>query len=131
MRAVLPPGARYRDRACANSPPLDVAAHSASGVILRSMKTLTLVALGSLFLASSFALADDPAKAKTITVEIPLEVRTEIRLQRSKRETAAKADRILGTDTYTKRLAAREAAKPRRYVPRTITLKTKAKAKEQ
>ena len=94
------------------------------------MKPLTLVALGSLFLASSFALADDP-KAKTITVEIPLEVRTEIYLTRSKRVTAAKADRLLGADTYTKRLAQRESLKPRRYVPRTITLKTKAKAKEQ
>ena len=131
MRGLLPPGARYRDRACANSPAVDVAAHSASGVILRSMKTLTLAALGSLFLASSFALADDPAKAKTITVEIPLEVRTEIYLRQAKRETAAKADRILGADTYTKRLAQRESLKPRRYVPRTITLKTKAKAKEE
>ena len=81
MRDLLSPGARGRHAACADSPALDVAAHSASGVILRSMKTLTLAALGSLFLASSFALADDPAKAKTITVEIPVQVRTEIRLR--------------------------------------------------
>ena len=87
------------------------------------MKTLTLAALGSLFLASSFALADDPAK--TITVEVPLEVRTEIYLTRSKRVTAAKADRLVGGNTYSKRLAQRESLKPRRYVPRHIELKTK------
>ena len=90
------------------------------------MKTLTLVALGSLFLASSFALADDP-KAKTIKVEVPVQVRTEIYLHHAKRATAAKADRLLGGNTYSKRLLQRENMKPRSYVPRYLKLKTKAR----
>ena len=126
MRGLLPPGARYRDRACANSPPLDLAPPALprgdDHIILRMDKRIALLA-PALLLASSFALADDPAK--TVRVEIPVQVRTEIRLQRSKQATAAKADRILGGNTYSKRLAAREIAKPRRYVPRAMRLKVK------
>ena len=123
MWSLLPPGASGRHPASADKPAVDVAPPAIPRVILRSMKTLTLAALGSLLLASSFALADDPAK--TITVEVPVQVRTEIRLREAKRVTAAKADRLVGGNTYSKRLAQRESLKPKYYIPRHIELKTK------
>ena len=89
-------------------------------------KRIALLAPALLF-ASSFALADDPAKVKTIIVEVPVQVRTDIYLTRSKRVTAAKADRLLGTDAYGKRLAQRESMKPKHYIPRTVTLLVKTK----
>ena len=126
MRGLLPPGARYRDRACANSPPLDVAAPALprgdDHIILRMDKRIALLA-PALLLASSFALADDPAK--TVRVEIPVQVRTEIYLRQAKRETAAKADRLTGKNTYTQALARKEFAKPKRYVPRYVNVKKK------
>ena len=84
----------------------------------------TALFLAALLVAGPTAFADGPESQRTLEIVVPVSVRTEIYLTRSKRVTAAKADRLVGTDTYTKRLAQRENLKPRRYVPRTVKLKT-------
>ena len=65
-------------------------------------------------------------RTQTYRSELPLKVRTEIYLQQSKRETAARADRLIGKDTFINALRAREITKPRRYyIPRHARLKAK------
>lgn len=67
------------------------------------------------------ALAESPEKAPVVEIVIPLSSRTEIYLARSKRKTAAAADRLMGgRNTYARALEQRELMKPRRYVPRTV-----------
>ena len=89
------------------------------------MKKLTILA--ALLVAGSTAWAEPPEKARTLEIEVPVSVRTEIYLERSKAKTAAKADRLAGSNTFTKALERREAAKPRRYVPRYVEVKVREK----
>ena len=88
-----------------------------------------LLILAALLIAGPTALADGPEKARVLEIEVPVSVRTEIYLRQEKRKTAAAADRLTGRDTYARALEKREAAKPRRYVPRTVKVKAKAKPK--
>lgn len=86
-----------------------------------------LIILAPLVVAIPTAFADQPKSQRTLTIEVPVSVRTEIYLEQSKAKTARKADRLTGSNTFTKARERREAAKPRRYVPRTI----KAKVREE
>lgn len=91
-------------------------------------RTLTLSLV--LLVAGPTALADEPKEARTVEIEVPASVRTEIFLERSKRKTAARADRLLGRDTYARDLRGRELRKPKRYVPRTLKAKVKENGKK-
>ena len=79
--------------------------------------------LTALLVAVPASWADDTRKALEVEIVIPVNVRTEIYLERAKRKTAAKADRLIGKDTYTRALERRAAAKPRRYIPRRVKAK--------
>ena len=81
--------------------------------------------LAALVVASPTAFANEPKLQRTLEIEVPVSVRTEIYLERSKRNTAARADALIGKSTFTRALERREAAKPRRYVPRTIKAKVR------
>ena len=83
--------------------------------------------LTALLVAFPTAWADDTRKAREVEIVIPVNVRTEIYLERAKRKTAAKADRLIGKDTYTRALERRAAAKPRRYIPRKVKAKVREK----
>ena len=86
-----------------------------------------LLILAALLIAAPTALADGPEKARVLEIEVPVSVRAEIYLRQEKRKTAAAADRLTGKSTYTTALQRREAAKPRRYVPRTVKAKVREK----
>ena len=95
-----------------------------------AMNTCVIVTMLVALLASSIALADDPAEVKTIIVEDSGAGSHGNQARHVPRViTAAKADRLVGGNTYTKRLAQRENAKPRRYVPRIVRLKVAKEAK--
>ena len=79
----------------------------------------TLISL-VLLIVGPASLAESPEKAPVVEIVIPVSVRTEIYLARSKRKTAAAADRLTGgRNTYARALERRELMKPKRYVPRT------------
>ena len=75
------------------------------------------IRFSSIFLLAALALpalAGEP-KTKNYCNELPPKVRAEIYLRQSKRETAARADRLTGKDTFTSRLRASKNTEPRRY----------------
>ena len=91
------------------------------------MKNMLTLSSALILLAATPTLAGEPAK--TYRVEIPVQVRTEIYLERSKAKTARKADRLTGSNTFTKALERREVAKPRRYVRRYVRVRAREESK--
>ena len=81
--------------------------------------------LAALLVAGPTVFADEPKSQRTLEIEVPVSVRTEICLRESKRKTAAKADALTGNSTFTRALERREAAKPKRYIPRFVRVKAK------
>ena len=87
---------------------------------LADMKTPWILA--ALLAAGPTAWADEPKSERTLEIEVPVSVRTEIYLRESKRKAAAAADRLTGGDTFTRGAGSGERRRSREGMCRVISV---------